>query len=168
VYFNWLTPKAQARTTGDKGMGAYVLEPIEAGETVAAFGGWLADEGQLRSLPAERISRTMQVDEHLYLVSGETGDPGDYVNHSCTPNCGLAGNMLVVAIRDIAIGEELCFDYAMSDGGDYDEFDCLCGSVECRGVVTGRDWQLPELQLRYAGWFSPYLARKIARQSQPF
>ena len=83
-------------------MGAYVVEPIEAGETVAAFGGWLADEAELRSLPAERISRTMQVDEHLYLVSGETGDPGDYVNHSCTPNCGLAGNMLVVAITTSA------------------------------------------------------------------
>ena len=136
MYFNWLTPKAQARTAGDKGMGAYVVEPIEAGETVAAFGGWLADEAELRSLPAERISRTMQVDEHLYLVSGESGDPGDYVNHSCTPNCGL-------------------------DGGDYDEFDCLCGSRDCRGVVTGRDWQLPELQSRYAGWFSPYLAKKI-------
>jgi uncharacterized protein len=108
----------------------------------------------------------VQIDEHLYLVSGEIADPGDYVNHSCTPNCGLAGNMLVVAVRDIAIGEELTFDYAMSDGGDYDEFDCLCGSAECRGVVTGRDWQLPELQLRYAGWFSPYLARKIAHQSQ--
>jgi hypothetical protein len=76
--------------------------------------------------------------------------------------------MLVVAMRDIAIGEELCFDYAMSDGGDYDEFECLCGSLECRGVVTGRDWQLPELQLRYAGWFSPYLAQKIAHQSQSF
>ena len=166
VYFNWLTPKAQARNAGGKGMGSYAIEPIAAGESVAAFGGWVADEAELRSLPAERISRTMQIDEHLYLVSGETADPGDYVNHSCTPNCGLAGNMLVVAMRDIAVGEELTFDYAMSDGGDYDEFECLCGSVECRGVVTGRDWQLPELQLRYAGWFSPYLAKKIARQSQ--
>jgi len=98
-------------------MGSYAIEPITAGESVAAFGGWVADEAELRSLPAERISRTMQIDEHLYLVSGETADPGDYVNHSCTPNCGLAGNMLVVAMRDIAIGEELTFDYAMSDGG---------------------------------------------------
>jgi hypothetical protein len=74
--------------------------------------------------------------------------------------------MLVVAMRDIAIGEELTFDYAMSDGGDYDEFDCLCESNDCRGVVTGRDWRLPELQTRYAGWFSPYLARKIADEAK--
>ncbi len=164
VYFNWLTPKAEARNAGGKGMGSYAIEPIAAGESVAAFGGWVAEEAELRSLPDERVSRTMQIDEHLYLVSGETADPGDYVNHSCSPNCGLSGNMLVVAMRDIAIGEELTFDYAMSDGGDYDEFDCLCGVTECRGVVTGRDWLLPELQSRYAGWFSPYLARKIAEQ----
>ena len=44
VYFNWLTPKAEARNAGGKGMGSYALEPIAAGESVAAFGGWVADE----------------------------------------------------------------------------------------------------------------------------
>jgi hypothetical protein len=32
----------------------------------------------------------------------------------------------------------------------------------CRKILTGKDWQLPELQKRYAGYFSAYLARKIA------
>jgi len=27
--------------------------------------------------------------------------------------------------------------------------------------VTGKDWQRPELQERYAGYFSAYLARKL-------
>ena len=48
------------------------------------------------------------------------------------------------------------------DGSDYDEFACQCGAVECRGTVTGRDWMLPEIQAKYHGWFSPYLARRIA------
>lgn len=158
---NWLTPKAQARPAGAKGMGSYAAEPIRAGETVAAFGGWVVDEPGLASLPAERVSRTMQIDDALYLAPGETPEHGDFVNHSCDPNCGLMGATVVVAMRDIAVGEELCFDYAMSDGSDYDEFDCLCGSDRCRGTVTGRDWRLPELHHRYAGWFSPYLARRI-------
>jgi hypothetical protein len=62
----------------------------------------------------------------------------------------------------VVIGEELTFDYAMSDGSDYDEFECHCGAGICRGTVTGQDWQLTELQHRYAGLFSPYLARRIA------
>lgn len=96
------------------------------------------------------------------MVSGETPEPGDLLNHSCEPNCGLLGQMLLVAMRDITPGEELCFDYAMCDASDYDEFRCLCGQPACRGIVTGSDWRDPVLQERYAGWFSPYLIRRIA------
>jgi hypothetical protein len=65
-------------------------------------------------------------------------------------------------MRDIAPGEELSFDYAMCDASDYDEFRCLCGVAACREVVTGSDWRDPDLQEKYAGWFSPYLTRRIA------
>ena len=85
------------------------------------------------------------------------------VNHSCSPNCGMSGQTLVVAMRDIAPGEELTYDYAMSDGSPYDEFECHCGRPECRGKVTGSDWMRPELQVRYRGYFSPYLARRISQ-----
>jgi len=39
-------------------------------------------------------------------------------------------------------------------------FECECGAPNCRKIVTGKDWQRPELQRRYAGYFSAYLARK--------
>ena len=50
----------------------------------------------------------------------------------------------------------------MCDASDYDEFRCLCGQLTCRQIVTGADWRNPDLQEKYAGWFSPYLARRIA------
>jgi hypothetical protein len=71
--------------------------------------------------------------------------------------------VLLVAMRDIEPGEEICFDYAMSDSADYDEFDCVCGTELCRKVVTGADWKRPELQERYRGFLSSYLERRIAR-----
>src|SRR5436853_64842 len=43
--------------------------------------------------------------------------------------------------------------------------ECNCGAPNCRKILTGRDWQRPELQKRYAGYFSAYLADKIARQA---
>ncbi|MEY4174995.1 MAG: hypothetical protein RI900_2160, partial [Actinomycetota bacterium] len=52
--------------------------------------------------------------------------------------------------------------YGTCDGSDYHEFECVCGAASCRGKVTGNDWMLPELQLRLRGWFSPYLASRIA------
>ena len=66
-------------------------------------------------------------------------------------------------MRDIAVGEEVCLDYAMCDGSDYDEFDCSCGSPNCRGRISRSDWERPELWERYNGYFSPYLQRRIAR-----
>ncbi len=39
---------------------------------------------------------------------------------------------------------------------------CECGARNCRGTVTGKDWRRRELQERYRGYFSAYLARRIA------
>ena len=63
-------------------------------------------------------------------------------------------------MRDVAAGEELCFDYAMTDTDDYDEFACSCGTASCRGTVTGADWKEPELRDRYRGWRSAYIERR--------
>ena len=84
------------------------------------------------------------------------------MNHSCEPNCGIVGSVLLVTMRDVAAGEELCFDYAMTDTDDYDEFACSCGMPMCRNVVSGADWKEPDLRDRYRGWFSTYIERMIS------
>ena len=160
--YNWLTPKAQARPAGGKGWGSYATEPIAAGETVAGFGGWVVDRATLSTMNEDRQSRSIQVDHDLYIVSGDVPEPGDMLNHSCEPNCGVIGSAVLIAMRDISVGEELTFDYAMTDASDYDEFPCLCAEATCRGVVTGADWRDPVLQVKYQGYFSQYLMRRIA------
>jgi hypothetical protein len=64
-------------------------------------------------------------------------------------------------MRDIRAGEELTHDWAMTDDDDY-SVECNCGAANCRKILTGKDWQRADLQKRYAGYFSAYLARKIA------
>ena len=71
VDYNWLTPKAEARPAGDKGWGSYVTEPIQAGETVAVFGGWVVDESTLATMSLDRQHRSIQIDADLYLVSSD-------------------------------------------------------------------------------------------------
>jgi hypothetical protein len=87
-----------------------------------------------------------------------------YSNHSCDPNLGLRGEITFVAMREIRAGEELTHDWAVTDDDDYSA-ECNCGAKNCRKVLTGKDWQKPELQRKYAGYFSAYLARKISKQS---
>ncbi len=159
---SWLTPRALAPPSSAFETGRYAAERIRAGETVVAFGGLCADRAALVMLPDDRRRRAIQIDDDLFLVSGETGDDGDAISHSCSPNCGLSGQILLVAMRDIAAGEELTYDYATSESSAYDEFECHCGSLLCRHKVTANDWMLPEVQQAYRGWFSPYLARRIA------
>ena len=118
---------------------------------------------RLRKLPVELQQHTIQVEEDLYLASLYPDEPPDYINHSCNPNTGLNGQITLVAMRDIAPGEEVTFDYAMADGTPYDQFVCHCGAANCRGRVAGDDWRNPELWERYAGYFAPYLQRRIER-----
>ena len=84
-----------------------------------------------------------------------------YSNHSCDANLGVRGEITFVALRDIAAGEELTHDWCITDDDDY-SVKCDCGSAKCRRTLTGKDWQRAELQKRYAGYFSAYLAEKIA------
>lgn len=159
---SYLTPKALTVDTPDRGRASMVVAPIRAGEVVAAFGGECMQRAQFETLDADRIRRSIQIGDDLFLVGAAQPDPADFINHSCEPNCGMSGDVTLVARRDLAPGEELTYDYAMSDGSDYDEFECHCGTPACRGKVTGNDWMLPELQVRYRGYFSGYLARRIS------
>lgn len=93
-----------------------------------------------------------------------------WFNHSCEPNTVVelewdaASQTMTawwVALRDLEVGEEITYDYAMSDGSPYDEFSCSCGSKHCRGHVSGDDWRRSDLWRRYSGYFSPYLQRRI-------
>jgi len=111
----------------------------------------------------EQKSHTLQIDEDLYQYPLTTPslEPGDFINHCCLPNCGIRGQIVMAAMRDIVPGEEVTYDYAMSDGSAYDEFPCGCGAPCCRKKVTGNDWKIPELWTRYEGFFSHYLQRRI-------
>ncbi len=155
------SPKLEPRQIDGKGGRALVVwEPIEKGELVVVWGGEVVHASRIDALsPAERLL-TIQVEEDLYLVSGRDG-PADWVNHSCDPNCGLSGQIALVAMRRLEPGEEVCFDYAMSDGSSYDQFTCGCGTSRCRGRIGADDWSRPELWKRYRGYFSPYLQRRI-------
>ena len=159
---NYRTPSAEWRDLGNKGVGSFALRSIPAGSLVATFGGTASTFGGLQRFSTERVSRSIQIEADLFFVGPVEREPGDTINHSCEPNCGMRNATQVVTMRDIDAGEELTFDYAMSDMAPYDEFDCACGTISCRGRVTGNDWRLLHLQERYAGYFSPYLHREIA------
>jgi len=161
---SYLSPKLELRACADKGgYGLFTRQPLDKDEVLAVWGGFVVPDERLGDYSEYVRTHGLQVDDHLYLLPLSEDDPADYFNHSCDPNAGLSGQITLVAMRPIEPGEEICFDYAMSDSNPYDEFDCNCGASTCRGRVTADDWRRPDLQERYKGYFSPYLQRRIDR-----
>jgi hypothetical protein len=152
-----LLGRADANT---RGFGLFAAERIEAGEVLVRWGGVALGRRGFDALSPALQSIGLQIDEDRFLVPLHPC-AADRVNHSCDPNAGMRGPLTLVAMNVILPGQELRYDYAMSDGSDYDEFECRCGASNCRGRVTGQDWRRPSLWERYAGYFSPYLERRI-------
>jgi hypothetical protein len=162
---SYLSPKLEARTISEKGgYGVFAREPVAQGETLAVWGGFVVPGARLGEYSEYAQTHGIQVEEDLFLLPLTGDDPSDYFNHSCNPNAGMSGQICLVAMHPIAVDEEVCFDYAMSDSNPYDEFTCGCGAPNCRGRIVAEDWQRPELQERYKGYFTPYLQRRIDAQ----
>lgn len=158
---SYFSPKLEVKSIPIKGgLGVFAREAIRVGELLVSFGGHLLSGQEFHQLPFQTQQLSIQVGENWYLASMQP-DLADRVNHSCNPNAGMQGERSLVAMRNIFPGEEICFDYAMSDSNPYDEFECVCGAPNCRGRFTSKDWLYPELWKRYAGYFSPYLQHQI-------
>jgi uncharacterized protein len=165
IPLSYRSPKTEVRQSKIHGRGLFAICDIAKNEIVAVKGGHVVDGKTLR----EKITPVLgpveiQIDDDLFIapVTDEERELSMlYLNHSCDPNLGVRGEITFVAMRDIGAGEELTHDWAMTDDDD-DSTECNCGAPDCRQILTGKDWQRPDLQKRYAGYFSAYLARKIA------
>lgn len=165
---SYICPKAvKGRPSAIEGRGLVAVAPIAMDEIVAIKGGHIVDSSTLQSLPERLRNSDIQIADGFHLVALEEAEYEAvmlFLNHSCEPNVGFAGNVVLVAMRDIAVGEELTTDYAFFD--DYDgEMECRCGTATCRRMINGRDWQRRDLQARYGHYFSSYLQRRFIGSS---
>ena len=127
---SYITPKARkGAASGIEGRGLVAVAPITAGELVAIKGGHIVTTAALRALPERLRNSEIQIADGFHLAALEEAEYEPvmlFLNHSCEPNVGFAGNTVLVAMRDIAPGEELTTDYALFD--DHGEtMRCRCG-----------------------------------------
>jgi hypothetical protein len=121
------TPSVDVRECGT-GRGVFAIAPIFCGSEILKYIGPL-----LRHAQTTPETLALQIGPDLYL--GESGRADDFVNHCCDPNAGLSitgTDVRLNAIREIAAGEQVTFDYSTTMDEDDFEFDCLCGSPLCR------------------------------------
>jgi len=147
------------------GRGLFAAAPFAEGEVVCVKGGYVFGREMLKTMGDWYRSAEIQVGEDLFigpLAEVEREGSMIFSNHSCEPNIGVRGQIVFVARRAVAAGEELTHDWATTDDDDY-VLECNCGADSCRKVITGQDWRRLDLQEKYRGYFSWYLEEKIRR-----
>jgi hypothetical protein len=157
------SPKTDVRPSPIHGTGLFAKGAIARDEIVAVKGGHVLTGAQWAALEPALGAAEIQISETLFIAPVDPAERDGsmlYTNHSCDPNLAIQGQIVLVAMRDVAPDEELTTDWATTDDGDH-VMACRCGSPRCRGTVTGKDWTKPELQERYRGWFCWFLQRKI-------
>lgn len=125
-------PRLIIRSSDIHAAGCFTLDPIRKGTRVLEYTG-------------ERITKEECDDRYkgrheTYLFGvgdGEVIIDGHgmamFVNHCCDPNCETdeeGDRVFISAIRNIAAGEELTYDYCLYDSDD--DAPCSCGSKHCR------------------------------------
>lgn len=116
--------------------GVFTLSSIPKGTRVLEYTGERLKHDDADELYKDRpYTYLFGFGDGTYVIDGY--GMAMYVNHSCDPNCETEededGHVWIIAIRDIAAGEELAYDYFLYDGEG--EAPCTCGSQECRGTM---------------------------------
>jgi uncharacterized protein len=161
--FTYRSPKTEVRESPIHGKGLFAARAIGRGEIVAVKGGHVLTGGEWAALEPSLGPAEIQIADDLVIAPATPAERDGsmlYTNHSCDANLAIQGQIVLVAMRDVAAGEELTIDWATTDDGDH-VLHCRCGSPRCRGTVTGKDWMKPELQEKYRGWFCWFLQSKI-------
>ncbi len=161
----WLTPKANPGKSKMHVLGVIANKPISKDEIICVVGGLVVPRSQIKQF-REKIGHLhagFQIDEEFFLCPATKDEYKEFgvFNHTCDPNIGFRDSITLVAIRNIAAGEELAFDYAFSET-DFPEFDCNCRTPKCRGKITPNDWGHSEIRLEYGKYFAPYIRRKFS------
>ena len=79
--------------------------------------------------------------------------PFKYINHSCEPNCGIAGTKKIHAIKNVKRDEELTFDYSISEIDTKWSLNCTCGTKTCRKKI----YSIQSLTRKKINEYIPYI-----------
>lgn len=129
------------RKSGIHGCGCYTTVAIPEGTHIIEYTGTRLSKEEADELYADHPDTYLfWIGEGKYVIDGD--NVAAFINHSCDPNCEtdeLDQHIWVIALRDIAPGEELTYDYNLFDGDDNDQAVCSCGARNCRGTMYGEE-----------------------------
>lgn len=145
--------RIQMRRSDVHGNGVFAVQDLAEGETLIEYKGEVINwKEALRRHPHDPTQPNhtfyFHIDDGRVIDGNVKGNDARWINHSCEPNCEadeVDGRVYIKALRNIAAGEELNYDYGLIIDEPYtpkllSEFPCWCGSEQCRGtLLTPKD-----------------------------
>ncbi len=141
-------PYTEVRDSPIHGKGVFARRSIRAGQRVLEYKGERIDwDEALRRHPRDPAEPFhtfyFSLDDGTVIDGGVGGNSARWINHSCAPNCEaqlIGGRVFIEALRDIAPGEELNYDYGLELDARYTpkvkrDYACRCGAPNCRGTL---------------------------------
>lgn len=137
------------------GRGVFARQPLASGERVLEYRGERITPTQAHTRYGDNSAAGhtfLFAPNTQWLIDGaQQGNSARWLNHSCAPNCEAVifvdingdeqrDKVWIYALRAIAPGEELTFDYAIelvSDAAVANEgpWRCHCGDQRCRRTM---------------------------------
>lgn len=113
------------------GLGLFAVRPIAKGELIVAYRGVRISHAEAERREARGARYIFEINSRWSIDGANRRNLARYANHSCRPNAESAlskGRLILRAIRPIAPGDEITFDY----GEDY--FDLFIRPIGCQCV----------------------------------
>jgi len=140
--------RIQTRRSTIHGKGVFAVQAIAQGETIIEYTGEVISWAQAQERhPHDPLDPNhtfyFHIDENHVIDALYGGNTSRWINHACDPNCEASQQGLRVfikALRPIAPGEELRYDYGLVIDQRYTaklkaEYPCRCGAPQCRGTL---------------------------------
>ena len=143
---------------GDNRFGKCLIakDDISQNEIIAEFDGKIYEAMRCTDLPKDIADHAIQFGGHKWKDSKGIAR---YINHSCEPNCGIKGLFTLVAMHDIKKGQELTWDYDMTEDSDW-RMECLCNTPSCRKIIGSFSLVPDTVRQAYSGYISDWLVEK--------
>ena len=141
-------PPFVVRRSSIQGRGVFATRDIAKEELIIEYLGKRMTHDEV-GVDDEAVRRhhtfLFSVDDELCIDGGKNGNEARLINHSCAPNAYAEiedRRIFIRALRPIAVGEEIVYDYWYSTDPGYTLDDlkrlypCRCGAAKCRGTLA--------------------------------
>lgn len=144
------------------GKGLFAKQNIKKGEIVFIMKGKMIKMTARNKDEILALPNIVGVDKDTWI---DPIEPYVFINHCCDPTTSVRGRVTFVALKNIRKGEEVTFDYSISEDTSW-SMKCACGAKDCRKIIRGTRHLPVSFFKKYCPIFPTYFKNLYLKQCE--